>query len=643
MRFVTPRDTHSSSFVWLLIAIVAVVVALYVYVAFISPRPYFVAQLDFEHDQYYNAKNVVETGFPASVHHPGTPLYYLGALNLLAAGTEVESTQLMLDIGHVETVLITILGMVGFAYFALRDKPIWISGLALATVISWPTFFANLDYFSEIGFMAPLALLLGGYFWHQAVQRKSLTRKVLIVCGVGIGICVTLKLTSIPLGIAIILATFVHITSREYSSRFFDLKATRNAMYLGAKESSIAVVTAVATFIVLTLPVTQYLPSLAQDIWVLRNQGALGPQGSESFLESMAWVWKELPQVSLLFSAIVILFAIAIIPSVRRRLNPELPKVQSRKLPKVNDLTAITFLAVLGVAFIFALSNNVQPAFFGGQGFFSDFPRVDYGIGLRNVVPTNLFLTFAVLYFHRLIAANYLLTHARAIILLKTAAISGSVVIVTWASISHFGPRSEFIKLWSQNIAPAITHFEDVRRPGTRIALGLGYNGLNAGFHHYGNLAYGQQKYDNELARTFPLYTPLRLNRVPDLLNKTEPTELDISEVSTGEITTGDLGIKGRIKEARNWWENNLGLNPWEPSRTVEAERTTDLILYRQSTDPISIIAYPTSARIAKQIPQHEFKSLLCKEFGSSTFSTQIIEGREWEIFELTSVECVIP
>lgn len=645
----TPRNSflrrRPSPIVWLTSSAVVAILAIYIYGAIIAPRPYYVAHLDLEHDHYYNARNILETGFPSSALHPGTPVYYLGAFNVLIAGTEFESTQLSLNIGHIEITLLTVVGIVGFAYLVLRAKPIWISILALATIIAWPTTFTSLDYFSGDGFLAAAALLLSSYFWHHAVRNNNLTRRVLIICGIGIGTGLAIKLTMLPITIAIILAVLWQIARRERRSSVIRARANRIAIYRGVREAAILTMTAIATFAILILPILRNLPSLVRDIWVRRNQGTLGPPDGGSLPERFVWIWQELPQISLMITAVAILLIVAVILKVKRRERFTYQKCGSAvgAVANIDHSTAIIFLSVLGASFFFALSNNVQSGFFRGAGFFSDVPRAEYGLGLRNVVPTNLFLPFVLVYLHALISTSDAPVRPRFASLFKASVIAGTVVVVAWASFDHFNRRDEFIDLWGQEIAPAITYFEETRAPGTRVALGLEYNGLEAGFHYYGNLAYGIELFDDEVTNAFPTYSPFWINEVPRFLNRAAIAVNVESTVTQVEDASEGSGLKARLKSARDWWERNVGIGPWSRSRKVEAIKRRDMVSFREEGRPLSIIAFPTAARTARRIDQQALLSLLCDEFGGSTLTTKTIGGREWEIVEISGKACSGP
>ena len=118
---------------------VLVLFALFIYAALISPRPYYYTQeIDIEHDYYYNAR-VIDAGLPLrNFHHPGTPIYSLGAGILKVSGAGLAQAGRFFTIAHLLVVLLSALSIAIFVGITLKRIPWGVSLLAIASIVAWP-------------------------------------------------------------------------------------------------------------------------------------------------------------------------------------------------------------------------------------------------------------------------------------------------------------------------------------------------------------------------------------------------------------------------------------------------------------------------------------------------------------------------
>ena len=139
---------------FLVVGTVSVLFALFIYGALISPRPYYYTQeIDIEHDYYYNAR-LINAGLPLrNFHHPGTPIYSLGAGILKVSGAAPDQAQRFFTISHLLVVLLCAVSIAIFVGITLKRIPWGVSLLAVASIVAWPTFLTYLDHYGAEAFI----------------------------------------------------------------------------------------------------------------------------------------------------------------------------------------------------------------------------------------------------------------------------------------------------------------------------------------------------------------------------------------------------------------------------------------------------------------------------------------------------------
>jgi len=84
---------------WLIV--VAALGLMVVFMTFVQGREYFLGLTDGEHDYYYNARVILSDGVPPRALHPGTPIYYLGAVILAIVGEDQDRTQAFFNTAYI--------------------------------------------------------------------------------------------------------------------------------------------------------------------------------------------------------------------------------------------------------------------------------------------------------------------------------------------------------------------------------------------------------------------------------------------------------------------------------------------------------------------------------------------------------------
>jgi hypothetical protein len=180
----------------------AVVLGFVCYTTFVAPRPYYVTDIDSEQDYYYNAQ-MAASHLALSVHHPGTPVHQLGRVILTVVGPELERTQQFLDVAYLIAALASVIAIATFMRLVMRDEPFGASLLALACIVAWPPFLTYLNNFGTDSFIVAAGLPTLAWFWASLDQPIGRARRALIFAGVGLGLCLAVKMTFVPVVAAV--------------------------------------------------------------------------------------------------------------------------------------------------------------------------------------------------------------------------------------------------------------------------------------------------------------------------------------------------------------------------------------------------------------------------------------------------------
>lgn len=590
---------RSRAFVALSLAIL--VVAGYAsYAAVWAPRPYYLTEMDAEQDYYYNAR-LIAAGLPTSVHHPGTPVYYLGYGLLKLAGDEPSQTQRFFDLGYAAIGLLAALGFVVFWRSALRDMPFSLSLGILGAVVAWPPFLAYLNFFNADAFVLTVGLVASAVFW-RALAAAPPTGRRLEVIGAGcLGLCLAVKMSFIPFVIALGCGYAIHAWRDE--RRQGVLIHTSGTLKRATPRLTSIVLALVAGFLVGVLPVIGRVPFILARVLIRPD---VGPQGSIG--RDVADIWSLLtgvnPPLVVLAAMAVALFATGVAARViPRRITTGFP---TEDFDYPSAALALGLL-LLGLLYTAAASAAISPG-------------AEAGVRLRNISPTFLGIPLALLFgFQAMRSAG-----ASARVLRATAAAIGICSVLAAATSLHYEMRRRREFIGRHTAAIAITRAwldrlaEGPRRAAFWTESAQDYAG-DASFHFWGNYRYADGRFDADLLARYPGLTffSIRNLRV-ELKQATAPTSMP-----------GPPSRFGRVGETYRAIARAAALDR-------ETYKHAGVLAGGDGSAPsIAAIAVPTSEVEATSFTDTELLDAVRRRFGDAVINHELIAGVDWTVVSL--------
>ncbi len=592
----------------LLLLAVLVPMGFFVYTTFLEPRPYYIFCGDTEHTYYYNVR-LLHAGLPLiGHHHPGTPVFYLGYFIMLATGPAVEAAQPFFNVAYLVIALATAASLCVFVWLLLKDAPMGVSILTLASIVAWPSFMTYMNYFGANSFVVPLGLLTIAIFWKSLENGKRPDKRKLFLCGIGLGMCLATKLCFLPVVAALLVAGSFRVLHSILANMQDKQRPTTYWLTKKLMPVFIMPLGAAISFLALTVPIIWSLPDAF--MYAFRWAGVdplmlnrLGP-----FLHTL-----DLPiKVSLPLAVLIMAATGAFVYLLAAYVYCRLMASRSARFYRVmgtggfDYLSGGVFILLMLLAFVFTMAATASALTFAGEP----------GAKLRNVAPSALFIPFLILYCHRLSHTRGTSTTIKAMTPQVLLAIAG-LVVVTFAVIVHLDNRQEHIERHQVRIASTIESLDTLRHPGTRIAFWpSGPNGFGeVSFHFWGNYSYANDSFDEWLLERYPEYTLFRATEVQRLLTGTEPDKKE-----------------DRSEERRRlldyWYE------VFPPPR--HHERTDEVITGETHGVRVSLIAFPKNRVIdLGETTLSQLLALIESRFGTATLWTQSIGGIDWVIISL--------
>ena len=563
----------------------AVLLGFTCYTTFIAPRPYYVTDIDSEQDYYYNAQLAAHR-LPLSVHHPGTPIQILGRLILAGVGEGLEHTQRFHDVAYLAAALATMLAIALFVALATPNESFGVTLLALASVIAWPTTLTYLNNFGADSFIVAAGLPTLACFWLSLERPLERVRRALFWTGIGLGVCLAVKMTFAPLVAAVGAAVLV----RSWRGASGPGGLLRRVLPLAAGLA--------AGYLIATIPIWGRLTLVW---WRLFHRPDVVPQG-DGFLAdvvtSVGVMWVGNP---LLVGVTVVALILAAILAGRAC-------AAGAAREELDFVAGGVFLAVLALGFAYTAAASA-----------TIMPDAEPGVRLRNMSPTALIIPFAVLY-----CARWFRSRMPAGVRLGLAAIAlGMVGLGFWR---HTTARAEFIQTRQQRIDTTRARIDQLVEGNRRVAFWTGWDQDYLGpasFHFWGNYRYANHAFDRVMAEYFPKYAFLRLRNIE---RQADPLPASVSRSRYGRL--GDL-----------YW----GLQEWL-LRDRPGYRELDEAISGQSEQvPISAIVLPT--RELAEIPSRGVAGLAAlakEEYGEPRVRTEDVAGIEWLFITLPANDTIV-
>jgi hypothetical protein len=470
----------------------------YLLVTWIFPRPYHIQPADIEQDYYYNAKLIAAGYPPFSIAHPGTPVQELGALILRLTGGDIAHSQAFFNVGYLVVALANAIALAVFSRWVLKGVPLGWSLLAVFVIAASPAWLAYGHTFGADSFLIPVGLCLLTCFWVslQVLMKKRLLLWVL--AGSLAGLCLAVKLTSLPMVIILLLAAWLHafITLRQDSRQFLPKIV----------QFFVLPFFTLAAFLVFTLPTFARLPQIFMNLFLRHDTRPL-------FL-SLAEIHQKLKVLEmapyLLVLAILVVAVLVVYGLVLTwRLIAAIRRKETGR--PAADISMAAFIIGSALALVYAIIS-IEGGIRYTQVWF------DPGVFLRNTSPTFLVIPMAAAWLGRSLADMKSELWRKA----STAAAVLGLLSLASAWVGYLQHRSDFVSYMRGSMMATQAVFERYAEPGKRIAVWKGSTGDfldEASFHFWGNYAYARELFDDELLDAFSAYSYLKVREVNRLVS----------------------------------------------------------------------------------------------------------------------------
>jgi hypothetical protein len=561
----------------------AVLLGFTCYTTFLAPRPYYVTDIDSEQDYYYNAR-LAAHGLPLSVHHPGTPIHLLGRVILAGVGEELEHTQRFHDVAYLAAALATALAIVLFVRLAARDESFGVTLLALSCVLAWPTTLTYLNNFGADSFIVAAGLPTLACFWLSLTRPLARARIPLLWTGVGLGVCLAVKMTFAPLVAAVGAATLVRSWTGTSGGRgrfhgILPLAAGLAAGYLTAM-----------------LPIWGRLTLVW---WRLFQRPDVVPQGGgflADMVTSLGVMGAANPLLLGVTAAALVLAAV---------LAGRAVAAGGASRAEFDFVAGGVLLAVLALGFGYTAAASA-----------TIMPDAEPGVRLRNMSPAVLIIPFAILY-----GARWFRSRIPTAVQLGLAAVAIGMVGVGIGR--HVAARTKFIEARQRRIESTRARIDQFVEGDRRVAFWTAWDQDYLGpasFHFWGNYRYANHAFDRVLAEHFPKYAFVRLRNIE--------RQADPPPASTSKSRYGWLGDA--------YW----GFQGWLLRDRPSYRELDEMISGQSERLPIGAIALPT--RELAEIPSlgaTGLTTLAKDQFGEPRVWTEQVAGIEWLFLDLPSGE----
>ncbi|MBN2386425.1 MAG: hypothetical protein JXB85_05355 [Anaerolineales bacterium] len=563
---------------WLLLVSLLIPMAFFVLVTYIVPRPYYYHWPDVEQGTYYMAR-LLFIGQPADmVLHPGIPIQYLTKYIFFFSGTGFSHTQTFFNIGYFLTAVFTGLSFSFFSKKVLEKLPAGAAILALMICFANPSVLAFASTFGDDSFMLPFTIATATVLW-MAFKHSDFKKIALyfFITGLGLGLTLAVKLSSLPLAIAINLAAWVQIT-------VLPLQA-------GKKVASYFILPAATglSFLLSTAPIINRYPELFR---LLINRKDILPS-LENSLRGLRSLFGNPSLWPLLLVGIGIVGTFLFFSIRDTALN--LRAVQGSQKEREKFLQAV-FLALL-LAFLVYSFAAIEPS---GEP----------GLLLRNLLPESIFFPFAIAY----IFPFFTKTPPNSRALQSGLVLTGSILLCASAA-GYLLFRENYIRRETALATANEEYFSQYAPDGLRVAIWDGSPGNLIGeeaFHFYGNYLYAHDAFDQELLAEYPHYTFFKMREVPRIIAASSA-----AGQPGPDVPDGLLGV----------WQS-IFPPYWNP-------RSDEIVTGEASQITIRLIAFPTSELYELERRDQDLEALVVlvtERFGKVTVQEVAIQGVPWTL-----------
>lgn len=464
-----------------------------VYMVLVDPRPYYLAGgADNEHYYYFGAKLFFEGHPLPTLGHPGMTVHLTSYAIMSLVGSGLSDAQTFFNLAYLVICVISIAGIALFTRLALPGIPLGLAALSLAFALSGPSFWTYLTHYCADSPTLGLGLMALGLFWSalRLDQPPSKVAVKLALCGVAGALCLTTKLSFLPLIAALMAGCVV---------RGFFLLPLRRAYGLHALWAPL---TTLAISLILAIPFIPMAPSLGT---FFRGLNGRNPSNAETAWNNFLALSHWYPFFAAGFAgALLITFAFTLAALFLWWRSPK-EDISLRLTLDVHAPSVLTFLG-LGLAGLAAvcgcpITNHID----------------DWGMGFRYLAPAALAVPLAWMLLGTWLAGRRITSRAW----FRWAGgllVALSLVATVAEAVSYTSYRHNFTKRLSYEQTTTLNFLKDFAGPATTIVIWDGSPGYMLGadsFSMWGNYWYCNEMYDKDLLKAIPRFRWLRLRDIP--------------------------------------------------------------------------------------------------------------------------------
>ena len=618
------RDIPPSTLWQPMVVAPLIVLMLSIFYVFIDARPYLVSGTDTDHDYYYNALLILDTGFPGRANHPGIPLYYFTALLVGIGKIFNASPQFALNLGSLAVAGFTAASLTYFFSVLRHVVPRTILWLSLAILLSWPTILFYLSALASDAIAISLAIAAIAYFWKHWIIEGKPTRKQTVILAIIFGTAASLKLTVLPViaitwfivALGVAYTSFTSANTRlDYldAGSFFPMTQRFTAVLAGPVVSA-------ATFLFFIAPAWGVFAIFLRSAGGRTNSsGWLGPS-SESSTSFLAWYAENAPYIPVLIGTAFAVTAVGLLFGWLGR------KTIKRSQISPGLILGGLYAGILFVAFLGGMMTLVDQWSIQGQDqpIIANTPGWNVGSAVRQLGPSFASLVVVMMFVGLFVKELQLSVTNKQFIksLLSIVVPILSIGLVIWTITIVAADRRQQTNGWENQIIPAMEIIADDPAIDGRVAYGMSSNGMTGIFELWGDIRYGEER--EKAVDNYPRLALFDLKQAVVQIEKPEKNK-------PTEYTGTKLIIQNIYRSLPKY------LPPFRDIIALKLELAADdLIRGDLTNESVSRIAYLKQEREALNGSREGIEKVLIRNFGEGNFYEIEYLGRNWEVFDIT-------
>jgi hypothetical protein len=559
------RAMRPSTRAWIVVTVILSVMVLLM--TFVQGREYYLGLTDVENDYYYNARVILDSGTPTRITHPGTPVYYVGAVVLAIVGEGQDRTQAFFNAMYLIGLVALAGALLFFVRYVLKNSGLTFTLIVLSTIAVWPPTLTYLNYFSADMLMLPATLVVLAYFW-KLLGAPEISYRQIAILGIFVGVTLAIKTNFLQMAVPIGGALAIHFFRMSSGSNLLT-QLREVAFKLGIWSGFILLAGAVAIS-----------PVLLRSYWLIgkirdsvRGDGSPNPTFSQQ-ISNFSQGSPQFFQILVIVAVLAIAISLLWLRSNYQRLSFKrhtLAPGESDRLP------VITFLGMAGFIFLFSILTQLEtPNVLSGEY------EGDFGIATRQLTPIAMMLPFVLISFRDLwhrqpnlpaLITNHLRSFERAFLVI-------ALLGIVWTFTDYSRSRAETLENLKTDIDVRAEAIDDLFKDGRVAIYDSGLLFGEPAFHLWGNYRYAYDRFDEEVLAKYPQYTQLHLREAALLI---EAQQAGTSSTSLAELN--------RIQNPRIYSGNPAKklFQQWE-DRYIGPDRSTEIITGEGKLDVAAVI-----------------------------------------------------